>query len=120
VEFSVVIGRKLSRAAESDVMGAIFGYTLLNDVSARDVQFKDSQITLGKNFTGFAPIGPAIVTTDELTEPGEVRLMTRLNGKTVQDGNTSEWLFPLPRLISFLSQVMTLEPGDLVTTGTPA
>ena len=120
VEFSAVIGKRLSRAAESDVMPALFGYTLLNDVSARDVQFKDSQITIGKNFNRFAPIGPCIVTTDELTHPGAVRLVTRLNGKTVQDGNTSEWLFSLPRVISFLSQVMTLEPGDIVTTGTPA
>jgi len=120
VEFTAVIGKRLSRASEADVMPAIFGYTLLNDVSARDVQFKDNQITLGKNFNGFAPIGPAITTTDELKEPGRVRLQARLNGKTMQDGNTSEWLFPLPRLLSFLSQVMTLEPGDLVTTGTPA
>jgi 2,4-diketo-3-deoxy-L-fuconate hydrolase len=120
VEFTAVIGKRLSRAKESDVMPALFGYTLLNDVSARDVQFKDNQITLGKNFDRFAPIGPCIVTTDELTEPGAVRLTTRLNGATMQDGNTSEWLFALPRLISFLSQVMVLEPGDLVTTGTPA
>lgn len=120
VEFAAVIGRRLSRAGESEVMPSIFGYTLLNDVSARDVQFKDNQITLGKNFDGFAPIGPAIVTTDELKVPGEVRLQARLNGKTMQDGNTSEWLFPLPRLLSFLSQVMALEPGDIVTTGTPA
>lgn len=120
VEFAVVIGRPLSRVKESDVMPALFGYTLLNDVSARDVQFKDSQITLGKNFNRFAPIGPCIVTTDELTEPGKIRLATRLNGRTMQDGSTSDWLFPLPRLISFLSQVMALEPGDIVTTGTPA
>jgi len=120
VELTAVIGKRLSRAKESDVMPALFGYTLLNDVSARDVQFKDNQITLGKNFDRFAPIGPCIVTSDELTEPGAVRLTTRLNGATMQDGNTSEWLFPLPRLISFLSQVMVLEPGDLVTTGTPA
>ena len=120
VEFGVVIGRRLSRAKESEVMPALFGYTLLNDVSARDVQFKDNQITIGKNFNGFAPLGPCIVTTDELTKPDSVRLMTRLNGKTMQDGNTSDWLFPLPRLISFLSQVMVLEPGDIVTTGTPA
>lgn len=119
-ELVVVIGSRLSRAAEADVMPAIFGYTLLNDVSARDVQFKDAQITLGKNFNGFAPIGPWIVTTDELAAPGRVRLTSRLNGKTMQDGNTSDWLFPLPRLIAFLSQVMTLEPGDLVSTGTPA
>ena len=101
-------------------MASIFGYTLLNDVSARDVQFKDAQITLGKNFNRFAPIGPCIVTTDELTAPDKVHLVTRLNGKTMQNGNTSDWLFPLPRLLSFLSQVMVLEPGDIVTTGTPA
>ena len=120
VEFAVVIGKRLSRAVEADVMPAIFGYTLLNDVSARDVQFKDNQITLGKNFDGFAPIGPCIVTAETLPRPDHVRLRTRLNGKTLQDGSTSDWLFSLPRLIGFLSQVMTLEPGDIVTTGTPA
>jgi len=120
VEFSVVIGRRLSRAGEADVMPAIFGYTLLNDISARDIQFKDNQITLGKNLDGFAPIGPAIVTTDELTDPNNIALRTRLNGETLQDGNTSDWLFSLPRLVSFLSQTLTLEPGDVVTTGTPA
>jgi 2,4-didehydro-3-deoxy-L-rhamnonate hydrolase len=120
VEFSAVIGRPLHRAAEEDVMPAVFGYTLLNDISARDVQFKDNQITLGKNFAGFAPIGPCIVTADELPHPDRVALRTRLNGRTLQDGSTSDWLFPLPRLIAFLSQVMPLEPGDIVTTGTPA
>lgn len=120
VEFTAVVGRPLWRASEEEVMPAIFGYTLLNDVSARDIQFKDAQITLGKNLRGFAPIGPCIVTADELTDPGNVRLRTRLNGRTLQDGHTSDWLFPLPRLLSFLSQVMPLEPGDLVTTGTPA
>ena len=120
VEFAVVIGKRLSRAAEADVMPAIFGYTLLNDVSARDVQFKDNQITLGKNFDGFAPIGPCIVTADELTDPDNVSLKTRLNGRTMQDGSTSDWLFRLPVLISYLSQTMTLLPGDIVTTGTPA
>jgi 2,4-didehydro-3-deoxy-L-rhamnonate hydrolase len=120
VEFAAVVGRRLARAVEADVMPALFGYTLLNDVSARDVQFKDNQITLGKNFDGFAPIGPCIVTTDDLPRPDRTALRTRLNGKTMQDGNTSDWLFPLPRLIAFLSQVMTLEPGDIVTTGTPA
>src|SRR6185312_15315847 len=120
VEFAVVIGKRLSRAAEADVMPAIFGYTLLNDVSARDVQFKDNQITLGKNFDGFAPIGPCIVTAEALSRPERVRLRTRLNGRTLQDGSTTDWLFPLPRLVGFLSQVMTLEPGDIVTTGTPA
>lgn len=120
VEFAAVIGRPLHQAAEAEVMPAIFGYTLLNDLSARDVQFKDNQITLGKNFAGYAPIGPCIVTADAMPDPGAVRLTTHVNGRTLQDGNTSDWLFPLPRLIAFLSGVMPLEPGDIVTTGTPA
>jgi 2,4-didehydro-3-deoxy-L-rhamnonate hydrolase len=120
VEFAAVIGQRLHHAAESAVMPAIFGYTLLHDVSARDVQFKDNQITLGKNFAGFAPIGPCIVTADALPHPDKVALKTRLNGQVLQDGSTADWLFSLPRLISFLSDVMPLEPGDIVTTGTPA
>jgi 2,4-didehydro-3-deoxy-L-rhamnonate hydrolase len=120
VEFSAVIGKRLYKAAEADVMPAIFGYTLVHDVSARDVQFKDNQITLGKNFAGFAPIGPCIVTTSEMRDPNNVALKSRLNGKLMQNGSTSDWLFSLPRLISFLSHVMPLEPGDIVTTGTPA
>jgi 2,4-didehydro-3-deoxy-L-rhamnonate hydrolase len=120
VEFAAVIGKQLRRAQEEDVMSAVFGYTLLNDVSARDVQFKDNQITLGKNFDGFAPIGPCIVTTDELSRPDAIGLRTRLNGRLLQNGSTSDWLFSLPRIIASLSQVMTLQPGDIVTTGTPA
>jgi 2-keto-4-pentenoate hydratase/2-oxohepta-3-ene-1,7-dioic acid hydratase in catechol pathway len=120
VEFVAVIGKPLHKAFEADVMPAIFGYTLLNDISARDVQFKDNQITIGKNFAGFAPIGPCIVTADELTRPDDVALKTRLNGKLLQNGSTSDWLFSLPRLISFLSHYVPLEPGDLVSTGTPA
>lgn len=120
VEFTAVIGRRLHKAEEEDVMPAIFGYTLLNDISARDVQFKDNQITIGKNFAGFAPIGPCIVTADELTQPDNVALKTRLNGRLLQNGSTSDWLFSLPRLISFLSHYVPLEPGDLVSTGTPA
>ena len=120
VEFSAVIGKPLHKADEADVMAAIFGYTLLNDISARDVQFKDNQITIGKNFAGFAPIGPCIVTADALPRPDNVALKTRLNGRTLQDGSTSDWLFSLPRLIAFLSHYVPLEPGDIVTTGTPA
>ena len=120
VEFSAVIGKRLFKANEAEIMPAIFGYTLLNDISARDVQFKDNQITIGKNLAGYAPIGPCIVTADELTRPDDVALKTRLNGRTLQDGSTSDWLFSLPRLISFLSGFMPLEPGDIVTTGTPA
>ena len=120
VEFAAVIGRRLHRATEADTMAAVFGYTLLNDVSARDVQMKDSQITLGKNFDGFAPVGPCITTADALPHPDQVRLRSVLNGQIMQDGTTADWLFPLPRLLAELSQVMALEPGDIVTTGTPA
>ena len=119
VELAVVIGKRMKRTPESEVMDSIFGYTLINDVSARDVQFKDNQITLGKNFDTFCPLGPCIVTADELTQPGSVRLRTRLNGVVMQEGVTADWIFPLPKLLSFLSQVMTLEPGDVVSTGTP-
>lgn len=120
VEFAAVIGVPLHRATEAEVMPAIFGYTLLNDISARDVQFKDNQITIGKNFAGFAPIGPCILTADAMPRPDAVALKTRLNGKLLQDGNTADWLFSLPQLIAFLSHYLPLEPGDIVTTGTPA
>jgi 2,4-didehydro-3-deoxy-L-rhamnonate hydrolase len=120
VEFAVVIGRRMKDTPEDGVMNSVFGYTILHDVSARDVQFKDNQITLGKNFDTFCPLGPCVVTADELREPGDVRLRTILNGRAMQDGSTSDWVFPLPHLLSFLSHRMTLEPGDVVSTGTPA
>ncbi|SRR6266545_3798564 len=123
IEFAVVLGKRLHKASERAAMDAVFGYTILHDVSARDIQFKapqHNQITLGKNFDTFAPIGPCIVTIDELTDPANVRLRTFVNGAILQDSSTSDWLFPLPYLLSFLSHVMTLEPGDIVTTGTPA
>jgi 2-keto-4-pentenoate hydratase/2-oxohepta-3-ene-1,7-dioic acid hydratase in catechol pathway len=119
VEMAVVIGQPLARASEAAVPGAIFGYSLLHDVSARDVQFKDSQITLGKNFDSFSPIGPCIVTADEIPHPEKLKLRTLLNGEVMQDSSNEDWVFPLPRLLSFLSQVTTLEPGDVVSTGTP-
>jgi 2-keto-4-pentenoate hydratase/2-oxohepta-3-ene-1,7-dioic acid hydratase in catechol pathway len=119
VELAVVIGQPLARAAESAVPGAIFGYTILHDVSARDVQFKDNQITLGKNFDGFCPLGPCLVTADEIPRPETLRLRTLLNGEVMQDSTNADWVFPLPRLLSALSHVMTLEPGDVVSTGTP-
>ncbi len=120
VEFAVVIGRTMRRTQECDVMGCVAGYTILHDVSARDVQFKDNQITLGKNFDTFCPLGPCIVTTDELIDPANVKLRSLVNGRLMQDGSTSDWVFPLPVLLNRLSQVMTLEPGDVVSTGTPA
>ena len=120
VEFAVVIGRTMKQVPENEVMGCIAGYTILHDVSARDVQFKDNQITLGKNFDTFCPMGPCIVTRDELPDPPHVKLRSYVSGTLMQDGSTADWVFPLPRLLSFLSHVMTLEPGDVVSTGTPA
>jgi 2-keto-4-pentenoate hydratase/2-oxohepta-3-ene-1,7-dioic acid hydratase in catechol pathway len=120
VEFAVVIGKRMKNTSEGEVMNCIAGYTILHDVSARDVQFKDNQITLGKNFDTFCPLGPCIVTPDELPNPANLYLRSMLNGKVMQNGSTSDWIFPLPLLLSHLSQVMTLEPGDVVSTGTPA
>ena len=120
VEFAVVIGKRMKATPESEVMRHVAGYTILHDVSARDVQFKDNQITLGKNFDTFCPLGPCLVTSDELTDPADVKLRSFVNGELMQDGSTADWVFPLPRLLSFLSGVMALEPGDLVSTGTPA
>ena len=120
VEFAVVIGKRVKNATEDAVMDAVAGYTILHDVSARDVQFKDNQITLGKNFDTFCPLGPCIVTKDELPDPANVRLRSIVNGQVMQDGTTADWVFTLPELLGRLSRVMTLEPGDIVSTGTPA
>jgi 2-keto-4-pentenoate hydratase/2-oxohepta-3-ene-1,7-dioic acid hydratase in catechol pathway len=120
VEFAVVIGKRMKNTPEAHVMDSLAGYTILHDVSARDVQFKDNQITLGKNFDTFCPLGPCLVTPDELTDPGKVKLRSLLNGRVMQEGSTSDWIFSLPTLLHRLSQVMTLDPGDVVSTGTPA
>ena len=120
VELALVVGRTVRRVPAERALDHVFGWTILNDVSARDVQFKDLQITLGKNPDTFAPLGPEIVTADELGDPAALRVSTTLNGDTMQDAPTSEMLFPPARLLEFLSDLITLEPGDVVTTGTPA
>ncbi len=120
VEFAVVLSKTIHLATPETALDAVWGYTILHDVSARDVQFKDAQITLGKNFDTFAPIGPCLVSRDEIPDLSDVKLRTSVNGDVLQDGSTSDWVFPLGELLSHLSQVMTLHAGDLVTTGTPA
>ena len=120
IEFAAVIGRKMTKTTEPEALEHVFGYTILHDVSARDVQFRNSQITLGKNFDTFCPIGPCVVTRDEIPRPDRIGLKTFVNGQKMQDGSTADWLFSLPQLLSFLSQRITLEPGDIVSTGTPA
>jgi len=121
VELAVVIGRPMPRATPADrAMEHVFGYTILHDVSSRYIQFKDNNEVMGKNFDTFCPIGPCLVTADEIPDPSKLRLRTLLNGQVMQDGSNVDWCFPLPRLLAWLSQAMTLEPGDLVSTGTPA
>jgi 2-keto-4-pentenoate hydratase/2-oxohepta-3-ene-1,7-dioic acid hydratase in catechol pathway len=120
VELSFVIGKRATHVSAVSAMEHVFGYTLLNDVSARDVQFKDAQVTLGKNPDGFCPLGPELVTADEIADPGDVRVASYVNGEQMQSASTSEWLFPIPALIESITRLITLEPGDLVSTGTPA
>src|SRR3989442_8731597 len=100
----------MKETRESEVMTHVVGFRILHDVSGRDVQFKDNQITLGKNFDTFCPLGSCLVTSDELTDPANVNLRSFVNGELMQDGSTADWVFPLPRVLSFLSDVMTLEP----------
>lgn len=120
VELCVVFGKTCHRANKENAMDHVFGYTILHDVSARYIQFKDNNEVMGKNFDSFCPVGPCIVTADELTAPEKEKLTTRINGEVVQDGTNEDWCFSLPHLIEWLSMAMTLEPGDLLSTGTPA
>jgi 2-keto-4-pentenoate hydratase/2-oxohepta-3-ene-1,7-dioic acid hydratase in catechol pathway len=120
VELAMVLGRRAYRVPEADALSYVFGWTILHDVSARDIQFKDVQITLGKNPDTFAPIGPEIVTADELGDPATLRVSTTLNGRTMQDSSTSEMLFSPAKLLAVITDLITLEPGDMVTTGSPA
>lgn len=96
------------------------GYTVLNDVSVRDIQFGDGQLFRGKSFDTFAPMGPCLVLKEHVPDPNNLRLGTRVNGKTRQNGTTADMIFKVPYLVSFTSQVMTLGPGDVIATGTPA
>ncbi len=118
-ELAVVIGKRGTRIAESDAHKYIAGYTILHDVSARDMQFADKQWYRGKSCDTFAPTGPWIVTADELPDPHVLRVSLTLNGQTLQDSNTSNLIFKVPFLVSYLSQSVTWEVGDLISTGTP-
>jgi 2,4-diketo-3-deoxy-L-fuconate hydrolase len=120
VELAVVIGRTSRRLTQKNAMSHVFGYTILHDVSARWVQFKDKNEDMGKNFDTFAPMGPCLVTADEIPDPAVLRLTLKLNGKVMQDRTNDDWCFPLPRLLEWLTMGITLEPGDVMTTGTPA
>jgi 2-keto-4-pentenoate hydratase/2-oxohepta-3-ene-1,7-dioic acid hydratase in catechol pathway len=117
-ELAVVIGRTAHRVAAADALDAVAGWTCANDVSARDAQFGDGQWFRGKSYDTFCPVGPRIVPRDEL-DPADVRIVQRLNGEALQDSRTSVLIFGIPELIAYTSNVLTLEPGDLILTGTP-
>ena len=121
-ELAVVIGSFATAVSVEEALRHVGGYTLLNDISAREFQFDISppQTTFAKSMDGFCPLGPALVTSDEVPDPQALRLRTRVNGKVVQDATTADMLFPVAVLISYVSQYMTLEPGDVIATGTPA
>lgn len=119
-ELAFVIGRRGKHIPRSEAFDYILGYTVMNDVSARDIQFADKQWTRGKGFDGFAPLGPWIVTKDEVPDPGRLQIRTWVNGELRQNGNTSNMVFDVPAIVSEISQAMTLEPGDVIATGTPA
>jgi len=118
-ELAVVIGRRCKRVGETDALEYVFGYTLINDVSARDLQFGDGQWVRGKGLDGFAPLGPFVTTRDEIGDVHALKIEGRLNGACVQSSNTGKMIFKVPYLIHYISQGITLEPGDVIATGTP-
>jgi 2-keto-4-pentenoate hydratase/2-oxohepta-3-ene-1,7-dioic acid hydratase in catechol pathway len=119
-ELAVVVGRRASRIGPEEAVDAIFGYTVLNDVTMRDLQREDRQWLRAKGSDGFAPMGPVVVTADEIGDPGALRLRSSVNGETWQDSTTAEMVFDVATLVAFASRTITLEPGDVIATGTPA
>jgi 2-keto-4-pentenoate hydratase/2-oxohepta-3-ene-1,7-dioic acid hydratase in catechol pathway len=119
VELGVVIGRTARRVAEADSLSHVAGYTCMNDVSARDLQFQSSQWMLGKAIDTFLPSGPWLVTTDEILDPQALSLRLVLNGEVLQSSSTAQMVFGVAELVASISRTMTLEPGDLIATGTP-
>jgi 2-keto-4-pentenoate hydratase/2-oxohepta-3-ene-1,7-dioic acid hydratase in catechol pathway len=118
-ELGVVIGARASAVDAADALDYVAGYTVVNDVSARDVQKRGSQWVLGKSFDTFGPIGPALVTTDEIADPQALEITVRSNETVTVRSNTADMIFPVAYLVSYLSSAITLEPGDIIATGTP-
>jgi 2-keto-4-pentenoate hydratase/2-oxohepta-3-ene-1,7-dioic acid hydratase in catechol pathway len=118
-ELAFVVGRRAKNVRREEAMNYVLGYTNFNDVSARDFQFADGQWTRGKSCDTFAPMGEFIATTDEIDDPHALPIRFRLNGETLQNSNTGQLIFRIPELIEFLSGSVTLEPGDVIATGTP-
>jgi acylpyruvate hydrolase len=119
-ELAVVIGRKAKYVSEHDALAHVAGYSCANDVSAHDLEFRTSQWTSGKMLDTFCPLGPVLLTADEVPDTGALHLRTAVNRRIVQDSRTSDMFFSVPFLVSYISSLATLEPGDLILTGTPA
>ena len=120
VELAVIIGKNCKNISVEDASSVVFGYMIFNDVSARDIQFKDKQFTRGKSFDTFAPCGPWITTADEIQDVHNLKLTTKINGELRQNSSTSKMFIKIPEIVSKISKVMTLERGDIIATGTPA
>jgi 2-keto-4-pentenoate hydratase/2-oxohepta-3-ene-1,7-dioic acid hydratase in catechol pathway len=118
-EFAVVIGKPGYQIPAASAMDYVFGYTIVNDVSARDIQLATSQWTLGKSFPTFTPLGPAITTADEIPDPHALAISLTIDGETLQSSNTNDLIFKIPALIAYLSSLTPLEAGDIISTGTP-
>ena len=119
VELAIVIGRRMRRVPAERALDHVLGYTVANDVSARDLQFGDGQWTRGKSLDTFCPLGPVVVTADELGPVDDLRLTTKVNGEVMQDDSTASMIFDVPHLLEFCSRSFTLDPGDVILTGTP-
>jgi 2-keto-4-pentenoate hydratase/2-oxohepta-3-ene-1,7-dioic acid hydratase in catechol pathway len=120
VELAIIIGKNCKNMSIDEASSAIFGYMVFHDVSARDIQFKDKQFTRGKSFDSFAPCGPWITTKDEIKDAQNLKLTTKVNGELRQNSSTNNMFIKIPEIISKISKVMTLEKGDIISTGTPA
>jgi 2-keto-4-pentenoate hydratase/2-oxohepta-3-ene-1,7-dioic acid hydratase in catechol pathway len=120
VELAVIIGKKMKNASKSEAYSYIYGYTIINDITARDIQKKESQWYLAKSFDTFGPIGPIIIPKEKIADPQDLNIRSYVNGQLRQNSNTSEMIFKVKELLSYLSKFITLEEGDLIATGTPA
>ena len=119
VELAVIMGKPAKNVAEGDALGTVFGYATANDISARDLQNRTSQWILGKTMDKFMPIGPYLATADEVPDPQALAIKTWLNGELRQNSNTSDMIFPVAEIVSYISKHFSLEPGDVIITGTP-
>lgn len=119
VELAVIIGKRTWGATEQNALDAVAGYTVFNDLSARTKQMATRQFTLGKNADLSGPIGPVVVTKDEIADVNNLRVLARVNGEVMQDANTKDFIHSIPRIISYITDTVTLQPGDVIATGTP-